>query len=102
KRNGGHNRSLSTASHTSHTSRPGSSSGFLDGENSSDEEIMAVWRRNRLAELKAAVSNNRRLSPSKRHYGRVERVDASGYLDAIEKVGRDTVVVVCIYNDSVC
>lgn len=54
-----------------------------------------------MAELKAAASTTRRQSPSKRNYGRVEPVDAVGYLDAIEKVSKDTVVVVIVYSDSV-
>lgn len=62
---------------------------------------MMEWRKNRLAELKASAANNRRRSPTKRHYGRVERVDANGYLDAVEKVGSETIVVVTIYDDSV-
>lgn len=54
-----------------------------------------------MAELKAAAATTRRQSPSKRSYGRVEPVDANGYLDAIEKVSKDTVVVVVVYSDRV-
>jgi hypothetical protein len=36
--------------------------------------------------------------PKGRRFGSVETVDAVGYLDAIEKVTSDTVVVVCIYR----
>src|SRR5690606_28633968 len=58
-------------------------------------------RKARLAELKSASTKTRRQSPSKRNYGRVEPVDAVGYLDAIEKVSKDTVVVVVVYQDQV-
>jgi len=37
-----------------------------------------------------------------RLFGRLDTVDAMGYLDAIEKVGRETVVVVFVYDHEVC
>ena len=37
-----------------------------------------------------------------RRYGKFDEVDALGYLDAIEKVGRDTIVVVFVYDSEVC
>ncbi|KAH0547507.1 hypothetical protein FGG08_000232 [Glutinoglossum americanum] len=64
-----------------------------------DEEFMREWRKHRLRELQTYDPRARRQSPSKRKYGRVEVVDASGYLDAVEKVGSETVVVVAIYDD---
>jgi Phosducin len=67
-----------------------------------DEEFMREWRKHRLRELQTFDPRARRRSPSKRKYGRVEVVDASGYLDAVEKVGPETVVVVTIYDDEVC
>jgi len=54
-----------------------------------------------MAELKAAAATTRKQSPSKRSYGRIEPVDANGYLDAIEKVSKDTVVIVVVYSDRV-
>ncbi|KAI9678577.1 MAG: hypothetical protein M1817_005634 [Caeruleum heppii] len=69
----------------------------LDEDN--DEEFMDRWRNSRLRELKTGSVKSRRMSPSMRVYGTVQRVDAVGYLDAVEKVGRETVVVVCIYDD---
>ncbi|KAI5836835.1 thioredoxin-like protein [Morchella snyderi] len=71
-----------------------------DGESGSDDDFVKVWRKNRLAELKTGVATTRRQSPSKRKYGRVEAVDAAGYLDAVERVSSETIVVVTIYNDS--
>ena len=74
----------------------------IDSLNSSDsDELMIQWRKGRMAELKAAAVATRRKSPSKRNYGRVEAVDAVGYLDAIEKVPKDTVVVVVVYSETV-
>ena len=64
-----------------------------------DENFMRNWRQNRINELQDP--RTRRMSPSKRTYGSLEPVDAVGYLDAIEKVSADTVVVVCIYDNQV-
>lgn len=68
----------------------------------SDEEddFMRRWRESRMQELQER--SQRRPSPSKRVYGRVDTVDAEGYLNAIERVASDTVVVVCIYDPMVC
>lgn len=71
-------------------------------ESSDDEdEFMRSWRENRMRELQAHGKEvrTRRLSPSKRTWGHLVRVDPIGYLDAIEKVSSDTIVVVMI-NDS--
>ena len=64
-----------------------------------EDEFMRSWRQNRINELQDP--RTRRMSPSKRKYGSLEPVDAVGYLDAIEKVSADTVVVVCIYDNQV-
>ena len=74
-------------------------SGDIDSEG--DEEFVRTWRKNRMAELRTGIATQRRQSPSKRKYGKVEIVDAVGYLDAVEKVSPETVVVVTIYNDKV-
>jgi hypothetical protein len=71
-----------------------SSSGSEDDE----ERFMNKWRASRMQELQHR--GNRRPSPRGRRWGAVETVDAAGYLDAIEKVTPDTVVVVCIYDPS--
>ncbi|KAI9698713.1 MAG: hypothetical protein M1836_003823 [Candelina mexicana] len=64
-----------------------------------DEEFMRTWRQSRLAQLRVRPEPPRRKSsPSKRNYGWLETVDAIGYLDAVEKVPADTVVVVFIYD----
>ncbi|EEP80206.1 predicted protein [Uncinocarpus reesii 1704] len=70
--------------------RPGSP------EESDDERFMREWREARMNELQNR--STRRSSPSKRRYGTVDVVGANGYLDAVEKVTADTVVVVCIYD----
>lgn len=67
-----------------------------------EEEFMRTWRQSRLKQLTVRPETPRRKSsPSKRRYGWLESVDAIGYLDAVEKVPVDTVVVVCIYDKQV-
>jgi hypothetical protein len=78
------------------SSRGSSSDGDVDDD---DEEFMRKWRQSRMQELQ---EGKRRVSPSKRTFGKVDVVDANGYLDAVEKVTADTVVVVCIYDPEVC
>jgi hypothetical protein len=73
-----------------------------DSASDDDEEFIERWRQQRRLELqKTSDIRTRRTSPSVRRYGRFDEVDALGYLDAIEKVGRDTVVVVFVYDDEV-
>ena len=70
---------------------------------SDEEDFMRQWRENRLKELASRGSAaQRRLSPSKRVWGTLDDVDATGYLDAVERVPDDAVVVVCIYDPLVC
>ncbi|KAJ5629677.1 hypothetical protein N7528_003334 [Penicillium herquei] len=66
------------------------------GSDDDEERFMRKWRQSRMQELQNR--SNRRPSPRGRHYGTVDNVDAAGYLDAIEKVTSDAVVVVCIYD----
>ncbi|KAI1170375.1 thioredoxin-like protein [Nemania sp. FL0916] len=79
-----------------------SSSADSDEDQDSDEEtFLQQWRETRRLELENESKNNvrsRRTSPSPRMFGRLDTVDALGYLDAIEKVGRETVVVVFVYD----
>ena len=75
-------------------------------ELSADEEeddFMRSWRAKRLDELASMKQDirTRRQSPSKRKYGAMTTVDPIGYLDAVEKVGAETVVLVMIYDDEV-
>lgn len=77
----------------------GSSAGSEEEGGDDDEEFMRKWRQSRMQELQ---EGKRRVSPNKRTYGKVDVVDANGYLDAVEKVTADTVVVVCIYDPEVC
>lgn len=74
-----------------------------EGSESEDEEFLERWRQQRREELLREGNDirNRRTSPSVRRYGRFDEVDALGYLDAIEKVTRDTVVVVYVYDPDV-
>jgi hypothetical protein len=76
-----------------------------DYEKSSGEEdedgFMARWRQRRLQEL-TDKRFGRNVSPgSRRIWGTLQKVDAEGYLDAIEQVGKNTVVVVFIYDHAV-
>lgn len=78
-----------------------------DSEQSGEEDeehFLRQWRESRRRELESEDRSrvrNRRTSPSVRTYGRFEEVDALGYLDAIEKVSRDTTVVVFVYDQEV-
>ncbi|TVY57366.1 Phosducin-like protein [Lachnellula cervina] len=71
-----------------------------EGSDSEDEEFLERWREQRKREMEREGNDirNRRTSPSVRRYGRFDEVDALGYLDAIEKVTRETVVVVFVYD----
>ena len=71
-----------------------------------DEDFMSVWRRQRLLEMQSgdgiySKRQDARDALTKKRYGRVELVDAGGYLDAVEKTKDDVVVVVLIYDDEV-
>lgn len=85
-----------------------SSSDKSDSEQSGaedEESFLKQWRESRRRELESqdrSTIRNRRTSPSSRIYGRFEEVDAMGYLDAIEKVSRETTVVVFVYDHEVC
>jgi len=100
-------RSTSRNTSTSRADKRASTISFLmdDGEGSAseDEEFLERWREQRRKELESEGSGirNRRTSPSVRRYGRFDEVDALGYLDAIEKVTRETVVVVFVYDEDV-
>lgn len=70
------------------------------GSEDDEERFMRKWRASRMQELQNR--SIRRSSPRGRVFGNVETVDAIGYLDAIEKVTSDTVVVVMIFDPRVC
>ncbi|KAL8908919.1 MAG: hypothetical protein Q9207_000495 [Kuettlingeria erythrocarpa] len=66
-----------------------------------EDDFMRTWRADRLNEL-ANMNRDvrtRRSSPSVRKYGTLVTVDPIGYLDAIEKVHADTIVIVLIYDE---
>jgi hypothetical protein len=65
-----------------------------------DEQFMRKWRENRMQELHRVGQQNRS-GLVKKTYGTFDAVCANGYLDAVEKVPADTVVVVCIYDPEV-
>ena len=74
-----------------------------DDDDSDEDQFMRTWRTNRMTELQSMGQDirTRRQSPSERKYGSLDTVDASGYLDAIDKVPIGTVTIVCIYDDQV-
>lgn len=82
-----------------HDEKGASSSG-----DESEDSFMKQWREARLRELQNAGQRirSRTTSPTRRVYGTLQAVDGEGFLEAIEKVARDTVVVVFIYDDTVC
>ncbi|KAF4119766.1 phosducin [Geosmithia morbida] len=76
----------------------------VGSDDDDDDSFLRQWRESRRRELEAEAGRavrTRRTSPSVREYGRLDEVDAMGYLDAIEKVGRDTTVVVFVYDHEV-
>ncbi|KIX08251.1 uncharacterized protein Z518_02907 [Rhinocladiella mackenziei CBS 650.93] len=80
------------------------SESFALSDDEADSEFMKTWRANRLQELtsqsQATQNPQRKQFPSQRTWGTFLEVDANGYLDAIEKVSDDTVVVVMIHDPS--
>jgi hypothetical protein len=72
-------------------------------EEDDDDGFMARWRQRRLQELtnKRFARGPSPNSGSKRVWGSLVRVDAEGYLDAIEKASPSTVVVVLISDSQV-
>ncbi|KAJ4409741.1 hypothetical protein N0V85_004047 [Neurospora sp. IMI 360204] len=74
----------------------------LDSMDEDEKEFLDKWRESRRRELEKSsmnpASRQRRTSPSSRQFGRLDNVDAMGYLDAIEKVGPETAVVVFVYD----
>lgn len=80
------------------------SSGSDDELDKDEVEFLNQWRETRRAQLEAesrANPRSRRTSPSLRMFGRLDTVDALGYLDAIERVGRETTVLVFVYDHEV-
>ncbi|CCE27520.1 hypothetical protein E4U22_007423 [Claviceps purpurea] len=73
----------------------------LSGLDSDEESFLQQWRETRRRELEGEASRavrTRRTSPSARVFGQLDEVDALGYLDAIEKVSRETKVVVFVHD----
>lgn len=76
--------------------------GDENGQDEDDEDFMAQWRMKRIDELEAAKKNgtigsNAYGQPVQR--GKLQVVDAMGYLDAIEKAPKGMVVVVFISDE---
>jgi hypothetical protein len=73
-------------------------------EDDAEDSFMKEWRAARLKDLHNVGQRmrSRTNSPSRRIYGGFPVVDAEGYLDAVDKSAPDTVVVVYIYDHTVC
>ena len=63
-----------------------------------DEQFLAQWRQQRLAELQDQVSSNGPVHTGRKTYGNLEQVNADGYLNAVEHTPKETNVVVLL-ND---
>ena len=76
-----------------------------DKSTEDEDEFLQSWREKRLLEMEEkgrVLRTTRRTSPSKHSWPAcLTSVDALGYLDAVERVPRDAVVVVLISDDEV-
>lgn len=70
----------------------------LDDE---DDDFMQTWREKRGEELKSRTGHNMHPGRRKGRYGTMKAVDALGFLDAVEKSPRNTVVLVYVYDEEV-
>jgi hypothetical protein len=89
---------------SSNKSESESEEAIFSGGDDDEEEFLSMWREARRQELEKESGQSirtRRTSPSTRIYGRMDEVDALGYLDAIEKVNRETTVAVFVYDHEV-
>ncbi len=72
-----------------------------------DREFVRKWREKRLGELKDGTAQRGKNGPTQegqqvtRNYGIMETVDGPGFLNAIEKAPRGTVVVVYVFDEEV-
>jgi hypothetical protein len=67
-----------------------------------DDEFMATWRERRLLELSNRQMRNVLGRSGKKVYGDLKKVDAEGFLNAVEGAPSDTVVIVLIHDHTVC
>jgi hypothetical protein len=72
-------------------------------DDEADEGFISKWRQGRLRELQNGdyESGINKSGKNRRSYGGLTTVDGEGYLDAVEKSGPQTVVIVYIYDDMV-
>lgn len=77
----------------------------FDLEDGNDDAFMKKWRQSRLKEMqtgpKGSQMHRNGNGNSTRLFGSLTMVDPDGYLEAVEKSGPDTVVIVYIYDDYV-
>lgn len=73
-----------------------------DDDEDLNDDFMSKWRQNRLREMQVGGLGKTTGSRDKRKwYGHLTAVDGEGYLDAIDNVAADVVVLVYIYDDMV-
>lgn len=76
----------------------------LDDDGPGDRGFMARWRQSRIKDMQQSGSRESKMhlnGKSRNAYGGIATVDGEGYLDAVDKSGTDTVVVVYIYDEYV-
>ena len=71
-------------------------------EDEDDERFLESWRQKRLLELNQKSVSGMLGRGGKKVYGHLQRVDAEGFLNAVEGSPADTVVIVLIHDHSVC
>jgi hypothetical protein len=75
--------------------------GASDSSSNTAEDSFFAWcdsrRRGMESETNSAIRTKKN-RPSARFYGCLDEVDAIGYLDAIEKVNPETIVIVLVYD----
>ncbi|EMC97794.1 hypothetical protein BAUCODRAFT_404221 [Baudoinia panamericana UAMH 10762] len=77
-----------------------------DDDEDLDDDFMKQWRSSRLREMQSHKGSrdskmHLRQQSSRRTWGGLATVDGDGYLDALDRSGPDTVVIVYIYDDEV-
>jgi hypothetical protein len=88
------------AAYKSEDSKGSSSEGDMDDEE--DARFLESWRQKRLLELGQRSTNGALGRSGKKVYGDLRRVDAEGFLNAVEGSPQDTVVIVLIHDHAVC
>lgn len=73
-----------------------------DEEDDEDDDFMRHWREKRGEEIKSGKWNGTYAVRRKGRYGSMKTVDAFGFLEALERTPRDTVVAIYVFDELVC